>query len=115
MLSSVKGGALLVEYETETRSEMKPQAKPGTESEDKPATKSETKPEAKPECRLKSMFLRAEELGWRNRVLAPHGFEFGYCEGPCEPIEFAPLPLVVRDGHRIKLKIYDDLLVSKCG
>ena len=111
MLSSVKGGALLVEYETETRSEMKPQTKPGTESEDKPATNSETKPE----CRLKSMFLRVEELGWRNRVLAPHGFEFGYCEGPCEPIEFAPLPLVVRDGHRIKLKIYDDLLVSKCG
>lgn len=85
LLSSIKGGDLLVEYKTEGQ------------------------------CRLRSMFLRLDELGWRNRVLAPRAFEFNYCEGNCKPIEFLPLPLIVQEGHRVKLKIYDDLLVSKCG
>ena len=75
----------------------------------------EYKTEYETECRLRSMFLRVDELGWRNQVLAPYGFEFNYFEGPCKPIEFSPVTLIVQEGNRIKLKIYDDLLVSRCG
>lgn len=67
------------------------------------------------DCKLRSMFLRVDELGWKNKVLAPYEFEFNYCEGKCEPIEFDPLPLIVREDNSIKLKIYDNLLVTKCG
>lgn len=67
------------------------------------------------QCQLRSMFLRVDELGWRNRVLAPRAFEFSYCEGNCKPIEFSPMPLIVREDGRVKLKIYEDLLVTRCG
>ena len=61
------------------------------------------------------MYLRTDELGWKNRVLAPYGFEFNYCEGNCKPIEFTSLPLIVKEDNLVKLKIYDNLLIVKCG
>lgn len=67
------------------------------------------------ECKLVSMHLKVDEIGWKGKVLAPFDFKFNYCAGDCRPIEFKPVPLIVNDEGLVKLRIYDNLLVTKCG
>lgn len=67
------------------------------------------------DCEVRSMFLRMDELGWKNKVISPFGLSLNYCTGHCKPIEFRPLTMIVRENRKIRLKIYDDLLIWKCG